>query len=669
MLYNRDRDFSSTGLSIFGFPGTFFAYGTDPVTGARDVNDYIGTFPDARCPTNLGDSAEFPNSLLRFGGAYCGFNYAATSANQAALTRDTVFIASNYELSDSLDFNSRIMITKTKSFGRYAPAPGAGGFPAGLFPTMSADNINNPTNPVTGDSRFIGGGGPYELDIAYRNVPGGARDSNVTDTLTDILLGLTGTENWNGGTDWELNVHHSRSRNVDLGTGYGFGSLMQSAIDDESYDVFNINGNFSEAQAQGFGHETVFEAEVTNFTFDGNMVFDLFETDAGAAPLVLGFEYDDLSFFQVNDPQSNSGNVFGTSGGDNVFASRYRKSLYAESVIPVTDQIEVDVALRFDDYSDFGSTVNPKVSASWRPTDELLIRASYGEGFRAPTMTSLFGSNSQSFNSANDVWGCSQGVPNTCATTQYQNFTGGNPDLDAETSTSYTAGVVYNPFDDFSVGLSYYDIQLDNGFATTGLQSILNNDNALRVAGGAGDPRVIRNNAGAIQFVNRAIGNTAQFEVSGVDLDLNYGGLDAGEYGQFGFAFVLSQTLTFDSVDENGAADVGVGEFFADGSVQPEYKAQLSSTWTMGDWGAAMQVQYVPAVDNVDSGDTLAAWTTVDLQLTYSTDWDGKFIVGARNLTNEDPPINTTTLDSPFYSQTSYDVFGRVPYVRYEQSF
>ncbi len=666
-LFNKDRDFTSVGLSIFGFPGTFFAYETDPVSGAR--TNYIGTFPDARCPTNLGDSAEFPNSLLRFGGAFCGFNYAATSAHSAALARDTVFISTNYEISDSLNFNSRVMLTKTKSFGRYAPAPGAGGFPAGLFPTMAADNVNNPTNPVTGDPRFIGGGGPYELDIAYRNVPGGPRDSNVTDTLTDILVGLQGTENWGGGTDWELNVHHSRSRNVDLGTGYGFGSLMQAAIDDESYDVFNINGNFSEAIAQSFGHETVFEAEVVNFSFDGNIVFDLFETDAGTAPLVLGFEYDDLNFFQFNDPQSNSGNVFGTSGGDNVFASRFRKSIYAESVIPVTDTIEVDVALRFDDYSDFGSTVNPKISAAWRPTDELLVRASFGKGFRAPTMTQLFGNQSQSFNSATDHYGCSIGLPNTCATTQYQNFNGGNPNLDAETSESFTAGVVYNPFDDFSVGLNYFTIDLEDGFGTPGLQSILNNDRDLRAAGGAGDSRVVRAASGAIQFINRFVSNTNKFEITGIDLDLDWGGIDAGEAGEFAFQFELSQTLDFDSIDANGASSVGVGEFFADGTAQPEYKAQLNTVWTMGDWGASMQIQFIPSMENPDSGDTLDSWTTFDVQVTYSTDWDGKFVIGARNLSNEEPPINTTTMDSPFYADTVHDIFGRIPYIRYEQSF
>ncbi len=687
-LFSGDRDFTSTGLSVFGFPGSFYAYETDPVTGARAAR--VGTFADAQCPTNLGDSTDFPNSLLRFGGVICGFNYASTSANQAALTRDTVFISSNYELTESLNFTSRVMITQTKSTGRYAPAP-----VTSPFPTMAADNPNNPTNPVTGDPRFIGGGGPYELSIFYRNVPGGDRNTDVTDTLTDILLGLQGTENWGGGSDWELNVHHSRSKNIALQQGLGFASLLQNAIDDESFDLFNISTTgFDSSVAQSFSHEAIFESQVVNFSIDGNIVFDLFETDSGAAPLVLGFEYDDLNFFQLNDPQSNSGNVFGTSGGDNVNAGRFRKSFYAETVIPVTDQIELDIALRFDDYSDFGSTVNPKISASWRPTDELLVRASYGKGFRAPTMTQLFGNNSQSFNGAVDTLGAfnagaacdAANPPAVCGTTQYQNFTGGNPNLDAETSESYTAGIVYNPFDDFSMGLNYYAIDLDDGFATTGLQAIFNNDFALRDSGG--DPRVTRNSAGQVLFVNRSTGNTSIFEIRGVDFDASWGGIDAGEVGEFSFQFEYSQTLNFDSIDVNGATSVGVGEFFASETGQPEFKAQLNANWNKGNWGASAQLQFIPSLDHFATGDEddvaagivaavgdrykddkIDSWTTLDIQVTYSTDWDGKIIFGARNVTNEEPPINTQTLDSPFFIRSVYDIFGRVPYIRYEQSF
>ncbi|RME26486.1 MAG: TonB-dependent receptor, partial [Candidatus Zixiibacteriota bacterium] len=666
-LFNRDRDFTSVGLSVFGFPGSFYAF--DPNNGT-----FIGTFADARCPQNLGDSQEFPNSLLRFGGVICGFNYAATSAHSAQIRRDTVFINANYQITDDIRFKTRATVSRVDGFGRYAPAPAAGGIPGGggggLFPTMGANNPNNPTQDPN-----LFPGGPYDLWIFYRNVPGGPRDSHTTDTLTDLLVGIEGYHEFAGGGDWQLNVNHARNKNVDLGTGYGFGSLLQQAIDDGTFDLFNVNGNYDPAVAQTFGHETVFEAQVINFSVDGQVSFDeLFTMDGGAVPLVVGFEYNDLDFYQVNDPQSNSGNVFGTSGGDNIFAARFRKSVYAEMVLPVFEGFEADIAVRYDQYSDFGNTVNPKVSFSYRPTDDLLLRASYGEGFRAPNMDDLYGNRSQSFNSAFDHWGCDNGVPNTCQTTQYQNFIGGNPDLDAETSKGYTAGVVYAPTQDLSFSLSYYNIELDGGIAQPSLQGILDNDNRIRRAGGAGDPRVHRNNNGGISFVDRFAANLATFETDGIDFEARYK-LDAGNLGAFDFLFETSWVLSFDSIDENGAAaDVGVGEFFADGTAQPEYRSSMLVQWSMGDIGAAMQVNYVPAMDHVNTStgqidDTLDSWTTVNLQFTYSTPWNGKVIVGARNIANEDPPVNTTTLDSPFYASSIHDIWGRVPYLRYEQSF
>ena len=62
-----------------------------------------------------------------------------------------------------------------------------------------------------------------------------------------------------------------------------------------------------------------------------------------------------------------------------------------------------------------------------------------------------------------------------------------------------------------------------------------------------------------------------------------------------------------------------------------------------------------------------SAWTTFDLQFSWATPWDGALTLGARNLTNEDPPLDSVNFGSPGYDQHYYDVYGRVPYIRYEQ--
>ena len=87
-------------------------------------------------------------------------------------------------------------------------------------------------------------------------------------------------------------------------------------------------------------------------------------------------------------------------------------SLYAETNIPVEllGMWEFNLAVRYDDYSDFGNTTNPKFGVTWRPIDSLLLRASYGEGFRAPDMQELYGNQSESFPPAIDRVGCANGV-------------------------------------------------------------------------------------------------------------------------------------------------------------------------------------------------------------------------------------------------------------------
>ena len=662
-LLNADRDFTSVGLSSFGFPGTFRVDGN--------------WHADSRCPASLGSSTDFPNSQPL--GPFCGFNYAATSASQAAIERDTLFLNSNYELSDNITFLTRTTISRSRGQGRYAPAPDTSSLnPPGSRLHMDADNALNPTanNPDFAGAQDI-------TAIRFRNVPGGTRDTNSIDTSIDVLVGLEGANDWMGGTDWNISAHHARSHNETVSTGFAFQSAMQAAIDNETFDIFGVRGDSLDtvnAVAATFAHQAVFQAETVTYTLDGDISFELFEMAAGSVPIVLGFEYEDLNFFQISDPQTAAGNVVGTSGGDNVDAGRNRTSLYGEIIIPVLDNLELDIAVRYDDYSDFGDTVNPKISLGYRPTDTLLLRASYGEGFRAPTMTQLFGTQSQGFIGAVDTYGCSIGVPLACTATQYQSLAGGNPELDAETSESITAGIVFSPFENFSISLDYYDIELTDRIGNVGVATIMEIENNLRQASGGtvGDPRVSRDATGQLLSISRTVSNVDSLETSGYDLDVDYK-LDAGNAGEFDFGLTVSFVEEFDQIDDiNGVVDVGVGEFFTSGAAQPDYRANFSATWNRGDLGVNLQLQYTPEVDFTDQGiidgngitdTTLDEWTTIDLQITYATPWNGKITVGARNITDEDPPLNTQVLSSPFHAATLHDVFGRVPYIKYEQSF
>ena len=702
IIFNGQRSFSNVGLSSFGFPGSF-AIITTTGTGTSPVT--FATFPDPRCPTAINTNAMFPNSQINTGGnGRCNFNYAATSANEASLRRDSFFVNGNYQVSEDINFFARGTFSVTDSFGRYAPAP-----VTSPFPTMSALNPNNPTapfnpNPPAGVSPGVstaglpaayplpfpgatdlsqidtnGDGiadqtGPFNLSVFYRNVPGGFRDSQVETTLYDYLVGFEGTTDLLGGLDWETGFQYSRQTNDDTSAGLGFAGSLQAAIDNGSFDIFGVNGSTNPAIAASFGHTGFHNEETRIASGDFTVTFDAFQLPSGPVPMAFGVEYRDEKFLQDYDAQQNAQNVFGSAGGADVQGARSVSALYGEANFPILSNLEASLALRYDSYTDFGTTVNPKVAVGYRPFDSLLVRASWGQGFRAPSMSQLYSSPSQSFNNAIDSTRCAAdpaGGPNgrvlptipittlatgnPCLSTQYQNFTGGNAALMAETSRSSNWGAVWSPLDDLSFSFDYYNIDLTNQIGTLPLQTILDNE----LAAGGMSPLVNRTPAGKIFSILANNQNIAGTRTKGYDVDTRYS-FSGGSAGDFTTQVQLSKVLEYEFDSGNGN---GFGRL--PGSFDPDMRAQWNLNWGLGDFSGAIVANYVTSTQN-GAGQSLDSWTTWDLQFGWATPWNGRVTVGARNLTDEDPPISTG-LGNPNYSNQLHDVYGRVPYIRYTQ--
>ncbi len=204
-------------------------------------------------------------------------------------------------------------------------------------------------------------------------------------------------------------------------------------------------------------------------------------------PIVLGFDYADEYYSQDYDAVQNAGTVAGSAGGNDTVGSRSRYSIFAETSVPLHDMFSMNAALRYDSYSgNVGTSIVPKIGFEFRPMDTLLVRAGYGEGFRAPTLNNLFSTGGQSFNAAVDTllcrtdqhgharhW-CRQVTP--ARSTQYQNVFGGNPNLKPEESESWGVGFVWNPTADFSTSVDYYNIEFTKQITSIPLQQILNNE-------------------------------------------------------------------------------------------------------------------------------------------------------------------------------------------------
>jgi outer membrane receptor protein involved in Fe transport len=169
-------------------------------------------------------------------------------------------------------------------------------------------------------------------------------------------------------------------------------------------------------------------------------------------------------------------------------ADRTQYGAYAEFQIPLSDELEVNLAGRFDDYSDFGSTFNPKVSVSYRPTDDLIIRGSYATAFRAPSLTQS-GVKLRTTRASFDC-GASQAVADL-----YCEGAGslrgndvlelGNPNLKAEESTSVSVGFAYSPSRDTTITVDYWQFEHDDLVDTnmTGVMVAAIEDGSLRHCG------------------------------------------------------------------------------------------------------------------------------------------------------------------------------------------
>ncbi|MEJ1096192.1 MULTISPECIES: TonB-dependent receptor [unclassified Pseudoxanthomonas] len=666
MMYNRDiRDkipaaLWTAGLSTYNSSATFLGS-----AGLQSV---------ANCDT-------FENSI-RISPTRCAFDHGATSANESSLRRNALFVNGNYDITENTQFFFRALNSETRSLGVYASAPvDNGGRGPGLLPTISA---TNPFNP------FGQAGTLY-----YRFTPLGTRDSIRQDKQREYLVGLNGTNSWFGGSDWEVSVGHGTNIQNSVNYNYGIGSTLQALIDSGQFNPFDPTHPSVAANAGRIGHTVFVESQMRTVTADGHISFDLFEMPAGAVGFVTGFEYRDDRFTQIYDAQSAARNVFGSAGAGGEGERAYYAA-YFETLVPILESLNLTLAGRFDSYNDLGSKFSPRVSLEFRPIDSLLFRGSWGKGFRAPTLVDMYGdSSSTNLNSppvntlspphaGGDELACAaltavrtatgnpayQPYPvNPCTSSgQYTWLVSSNPNLTPEESTNWGLGVVWSPSSDLSFALDYYDIELENVIGTVPRALAFRNGDAGVPGYGVtrGTPIIAPNGAalpGVPNLILLPTDNGALQTSRGLDFEANWR-FQTDSFGMFSTKLAWSHQLEYDftPIAASTIERAGTATF-------PDDRGQLGINWTGGAYSFGVITNYIGSSTNGTAATTLPSWTTFDVQAGVSLPWNAKVSIGARNVADKDPPINSTLFGFPFYSNQLYNIYGRMMYMRYEQNF
>lgn len=570
----------------------------------------------ATVPGFVGEIEGFPNDANR----YCGYAYSGVSANQASTNRDSIFVNASYEITEDMNFFGRALFTHNESFGRYAPAaaPWLGGVPVG--------SEHNPYDEsVQGQFRW------YQL---------GNRDGNVSDYSQDYIAGLEGT--FLNDFEYEIYYHHNTTDNKQVGEFYlSFSGLF--------YNIYAGNDLGSESGLNNMKATTLTQDRNRFDQLYAGISFEALELAGGTATHYVGAEGFQVDYQSIVDAQSEAG-LIGGSAGNSAGQGRDIWAVFYETLLPVVDQVEVELAIRHDKYSDFGSKTSPKVAVTYRPVDELMLRGSIGKGFRAPELEQLSQADSFAADFATDYVACAANGTSVseCPENQYNTTRQANPNLDAETSTFINAGVVYGR-DNFNISFDIFDLEIEDAIRFVPIQDLV-----LIELTGASNP-----DASLLEVDRTTLGpNNPEFRTS----TINGPGLDilgwtlSTDYlletttGMFSFDF--ETTYFVDWVEDNFAG--GPTQNKAGWSLQPKFRSQFTTTWTSGDHSLAWNIDYIPATSGFETplpnqptsgilteNEKNDSFMTHNITYTYDAgDW-GAYRFGIRNLTDEDPILNS----------------------------
>jgi outer membrane receptor protein involved in Fe transport len=700
----------------------------------NDVTDSSGEFEiypitDARCDTggvvyDLG----FGTCLHEDGQGTIRYNLNDNRDLASKMERTTIYGYFNHEMDSGLEMFGDFYYYKSASNRLNTPSIDL----SAVTLRVGAANYYNPLGPIGSPNRLpdsiIGtdvpaGGLELRMDFyRFAEVP------RVIDNDGDsyrLLYGLRGSL---GDWDWESAVTWSEASRQDITHNRLSNNLIVAALFDSTPAAYNpfsggVNTNIERALIDVFrkGKTTLamYDAKFSNV--------ELFEMPAGPVAFLAGYEYRRETFFDDRDPRLDgtitftdfegdtfpeTSDVVGSSPTPDSSGERTTNSLFTELQLPLLETVDVQLALRYEDFDDIGDTTVGKIAFGWRPIEQLLIRGSWSEAFRAPNLITIneqFVARSNTLNDWTCFYGVDQGTldPDTYSDCDYgiQRQATGSRSLQPEQSTNTSIGFVVDPIENLTITFDYWTIEKDDTIGLFGEENHILFDLILRLEAGTancasvqGNPDVVRQApdlsdqalvdgfmaaglcpVGAVDHVSDRYANLDTRTLEGFDVGVYYdldtpiGSFRARYNGAFYEQFEqtasgdLSTTiLAAKSADPTIVYPViGLGDLRGiDGNQKNRQSASLS--WNNGDWSAAVSgfrvSQFVQILADGTAFD-IPAMTTFNTKVDYSFDvgeTDMRVRLGINNVADERAPI----ADRPygFFADAHRD-FGRYYYV------
>lgn len=578
----------------------------------------------------------------------CAYDYGADYVMQTPVDRLNAMGRSVFKLTNDSRVFVEVLASRTRAISSLTPVQ--------VQTSLAAGNAY----PV---------GGPYYQDltpyvstfdktkpIIYKwraNIAGDRTQENQTDNAR-LLVGLEGVTffNW----DYKLGISKAFSKTqTDLKDGYVFTAPFYKVLGSGIVNPWVGPGQTQTQAAIDAVNATKYMGKLqhgrtTLSQVDGTMSGELFKLPSGPLSAAVGFDLRKEGYGFAQDTDATL--ILLAPGNARLnAATRNIKAMFAEVIVPITKSLEVQGAVRRDDYSIIGSTTNPKVAFRFEPVNWLLFRGSASKGFLAPSFTQLY---SQQLplelpNGIIDPEGCPThpGDPRFCAISRLSYFSGGNTKLKPETSKQGTIGFVVEPMKGWSVGVDYWAINSKDKILNRTPQVILANYTLL-------PENIIRNADGTIAYIQAGWINASGSKTRGADVNARADGKVGSYKWSAGLDGTWTQTFQFAEIEGQPFKEF-VGNFYTR-DLYLRWKHQASVSLSKGDWSTLLSQSYSSGykdqVPNRGLGTPPAGFVPdveshirYNLSATYTGIKNLTLTAGILNLFDKDPEFTAHNVD------------------------
>ncbi len=672
-----------------------------------------------------------------------GANTKTNMSLLSGLERTSVFANGGFSITDDLRIVADALYSKRESTKHLA------GYP---YSVSTAQARNGSRAALSKDSAFNHWGQDVLFSHRTEEMPRATENNLDTKRASIGLEGSfeTGSRYW----DWNVSYMYNRNEGERIGTGSMYQPHVDLAVGPSFMDgtvarcgspgaVIAGCVPWNPAAPMGYaGPGSLSNQDVQDYLFtrfvdkmksttkvaSANISGSVFTLPAGDVMAAMGFEHRNEEASYTPDLMVQKGQIAGTTGqptrGDYSLNEVYLElqvPLLAD--MPFARELSLNLAGRYTDYNTFGSTTNSKFGLKWKPIDSLLVRATYGTGFRAPTVDDLYGGAVKSRDSFTDPCDTSFGIAASSATVaarcqalkvpaDFRQQTasegnvanrpgqqgiadfdsGSNANLKPETAKTWTVGLVYSPefVPGLDVSLDWWKIRIDNAIVGESATDILNQCYVQGVDSACG--RFTRSTSaktlGQVTSLDRSLVNAGYRETAGYDFSLRYR-LPETAFGRFAATWNTTYTDYLEQRNDSAATTPVEQKTGWQGNFR--VRSTFNLDWQYGDLGIGWTARYYSGMKEACSYDLaggpdcnmagfvspytdaqpsrkVGSNTFHDLQVRYSLPWDGTVSLGVNNVFDHQGPIMYSQPNSSFTYYGGFDI-GRFMYMKYQQRF